>query len=122
MALARIKTNDTVEVMTGRDRGKRGKVRRVLTKEGRAIVAEVNIVKKHQKAQQGVQQAGIVDLEAPIHLSNLMPVCPGCDRPTRVGSRALEEPRRYASGRERIQRVRYCKKCGDVFAEAKGTS
>jgi large subunit ribosomal protein L24 len=115
MALARIKRDDLVEVLTGRDRGKRGKVRSILTKSGRAIVADLNIVKKHQKAQPGVRQAGIIDLEAPIHLSNLALVCTKCDRPTRVGTRELDEVKRYASGRERRMRARYCKRCHELI-------
>ena len=120
MALARIRRNDLVEVISGRERGKRGRVRQVQVGDGRAVVADVNIVKKHQKPVPGVRQAGIIDLEAPIHLSNLMPVCPGCDRATRVGSRLLDEVKRYPSGRERQMRGRYCKKCGEVFPEPKG--
>ena len=115
MSLARIKRDDLVQVLTGRDRGKRGKVRSVLMKSGRAIVADLNIVKKHQKAQPGVRQAGIIDLEAPIHLSNLAPVCSKCDRPTRIGTRELDDVKRYASGRERRVRARYCKKCGELL-------
>jgi large subunit ribosomal protein L24 len=115
MSLARIKRDDLVQVLTGRDRGKRGKVRRLLIKSGRAIVADLNIVKKHQKAQPGVRQAGIIDLEAPIHLSNLALVCGKCDRPTRVGTRELEELKRYASGRERRMRARFCRKCGELI-------
>ena len=115
MTLARIKRDDLVEVLAGRDRGKRGKVRQVLADEGRAVVAEVNIVKKHQKAQPGVRQAGIIDLEAPVHLSNLAPVCPKCDSATRVGRRVLDETKRYPSGRERQVRARFCKHCGEIF-------
>jgi large subunit ribosomal protein L24 len=115
MTLARIKRDDLVEVLAGRDRGKRGKVRRVLVDQGRAVVAEVNIVKKHQKAQQGVRQAGIIDLEAPVHLSNLAPVCPKCDAATRVGRRVLDEVKRYPSGRERQVHARFCKRCGEIF-------
>ena len=115
MALARIKRDDLVEVLTGRDRGKRGKVRRVLVKDGRAVVADLNIVKKHQKAQAGVRQAGIIDLEAPIHLSNLAPVCGKCDKATRIGVRELDEVKRYPSGRERRMRARFCKHCGELL-------
>ena len=115
MALARIKRDDLVEVLTGREKGKRGKVREILSKDGRAIVADLNIVKKHQKAQQGVRQAGIIDLEAPIHLSNLAPVCSHCDRGVRIGSRLLDEVKRYPNGRERRQRARFCKRCGELI-------
>jgi large subunit ribosomal protein L24 len=115
MSLARIKRDDLVQVLTGRDSGKRGKVRRLLLKSERAIVADLNIVKKHQKAQPGVRQAGIIDIEAPIHLSNLALVCGKCDRPTRVGTRELDELKRYPSGRERRMRARFCKKCGELI-------
>ena len=115
MALARIKRDDLVEVLAGRDQGKRGKVRTVLVKADRALVADVNVVKKHQKAQPGVRQAGIIDLEAPIHLSNLALICPKCDQRTRVGIRELDEVKRYPSGRERRMRARYCKKCHELL-------
>jgi large subunit ribosomal protein L24 len=115
MALARVKRDDLVEVLTGREKGKRGKVRQVLVKDGRAIVADLNIMKKHQKAQPGVRQAGVIDIEAPIHLSNLAPVCSRCDRGVRVGSRPLDEVKRYPNGRERRLRARYCKRCGELL-------
>jgi large subunit ribosomal protein L24 len=115
MALARIKRDDTVQVLTGRERGKRGKVRRVLIKSQRAVVEDLNIVKKHQKAQPGVRQAGIIDLEAPIHLSNLAIVCGKCNQPTRIGTRELDEVKRFASGRERRMRARFCKKCHELI-------
>jgi large subunit ribosomal protein L24 len=115
MALARIKRDDTVQVLTGRERGKRGKVRRVLVKSRRAVIEDLNIVKKHQKAQPGVRQAGIIDIEAPIHLSNLAVVCGKCNQPTRVGTRELDEVKRYPSGRERRMRARYCKKCHELI-------
>lgn len=104
MTLARIRRDDLVEVIAGKDRGKRGKVRRVIPKEDRAVVADINVVKRHLKpGRRGARQAGIIDLEAPIHLSNLMPVCLKCNRPTRVGRRQLEDG----------TRVRYCKRCGE---------
>lgn len=100
----RIRRDDLVEVLAGRDRGKRGKVRRVLPDEGRAIVADVNIVKRHIKpGRAGARQAGIVETEAPIHISNLAVVCSKCGRPTRIGHRFLE------SG----EKVRVCKRCGE---------
>lgn len=89
MALARIKRNDTVVVLAGRERGKTGVVRRVLPKEGKAIVQDVNISKRHMKPQAGARQAGIVDVEQPIHLSNLAPVDPKSNQKTRVRTRTL---------------------------------
>jgi large subunit ribosomal protein L24 len=100
----RIKRDDLVVLTKGRDRGKEGKVRQVMPKEGRAIVADVNIMKKHVKPNQQARQAGIVDFEAPVQLSNLALVCSSCHKPTRVGVRFLEDG----------TRARYCKKCGEL--------
>jgi large subunit ribosomal protein L24 len=103
----RIRRDDLVEVIAGRDKGKRGKVRQVMPKEGRAIVADVNVVKRHQKpGRAGARQAGIIEMEAPIHISNLALVCGKCGRATRVGYRFLE------SG----EKVRVCKKCGEQIS------
>ena len=101
----KIKRDDLVEVQVGRERGKRGRVRKLLLKEGRAIVMETNIMKKHVKpGTQQARQAGIIDIEAPINLSNLALVCDKCGRPTRVGFRFL------ADG----TKARFCKKCGEL--------
>ncbi len=88
MSLARIRKGDTVVVLAGRERGKRGVVREVRPKEGRAIVQDINISKRHVKPA-GSRQAGIVDKEQPIHLSNLAPVDPQTSKPTRVRTKAL---------------------------------
>ncbi|MBX5492468.1 MAG: 50S ribosomal protein L24 [Chloroflexi bacterium] len=98
-----IAKNDTVVVLTGRERGKRAKVRAVLPKQQRVILVETNIVKRHVKpGQRGARQAGIIDVEAPIHVSNVMLVCPNCGRPTRAARRVLPQG----------GTVRICKKCG----------
>lgn len=99
----KIRKGDTVQVITGKDRGKRGKVLRVMPKKGRAVVEGVNLVKRHVGRRRGVTQTGIITQEAPIHLSNLMLVCPSCGRAVRVGFRFLEDGRK----------VRVCKKCGE---------
>ncbi|MCA9822578.1 MAG: 50S ribosomal protein L24 [Dehalococcoidia bacterium] len=88
---ARIKRGDTVVVLSGRDRGKRGQVRQVLPKKERLVVEGVNIIKKHQRARQAGQQSEIVEREAPIHMSNVMLVDPNTDEPTRVGYRRRED-------------------------------
>jgi large subunit ribosomal protein L24 len=88
---AKIKRGDTVVVIAGKDRGKRGEVRRMLRKHGRVVVEGVNIVKKHQRARQAGQQSEIIEREAPIHLSNVMLVDPGTSEPTRVTFRARED-------------------------------
>lgn len=97
----KIKKNDNVLVLSGKDRGKQGQVRRVMPKEGRAIVNGVNIVKKHRRPRTQQETGGIIDMEAPLHLSNLALVCPSCGRPTRVGIKEV------ADGKK----TRFCKKC-----------
>ncbi len=102
--MQRIKTDDTVEVISGKDKGERGKVVSVATKNNRVVIEGVNILKKHQKAQQAGRQqvqAQILEFEGAIHLSNVMLVCPSCDKPTRVGYRTTDEGRK----------TRFCKKC-----------
>ncbi len=104
----RVKKGDTVEVIAGDDRGQRGQVLRVLPKKNRVVVSGVNLVKKHQRpvrAGRGQIQPGIIQFEAPIHLSNVMPVCPHCKEPTRVGFSHLEDGRK----------VRICKRCGQAM-------
>ncbi|MDQ3812160.1 MAG: 50S ribosomal protein L24 [Chloroflexota bacterium] len=88
MTLARIKKGDNVVVLAGRERGKRGVVRQVLPREGKALVQDLNIAKRHLKPGRA-RQAGIVDVEQPIHLSNLAPVDPKTNRATRLRSRTL---------------------------------
>lgn len=106
--MIRIRSGDRVMVVKGRDRGKMGTVREVRPKEERAIVAEVNIVKKHVKpGQRGARQAGIIDIEAPIRVANLALVCDKCGQPTRVGFRFLDDG----------SKSRYCKRCGELVVE-----
>ncbi len=88
MTLARIRKGDTVIVLAGKERGKRGVVREVLREDGKAIVQDINISKRHVKPG-GSRQAGIVDKEQPIHLSNLAPVDAKTNKPTRVRAQAL---------------------------------
>jgi large subunit ribosomal protein L24 len=88
---ARIKRGDTVVVLSGKDRGKRGQVRQVLTAKERVVVEGVNVVKKHQRARQAGQQSQIIEREAPIHWSNVMLIDPNSDEPTRVTYRRRED-------------------------------
>ena len=104
----RIKRGNTVEVITGEYRGVRGTVQWVYPKDDRIVVSGVNIVKKHQRAVQAGRsqvQAGVIEFEAPIHLSNVMLVCPRCDEATRVGFIRQEDG----------TKVRVCKKCGETI-------
>jgi large subunit ribosomal protein L24 len=105
----KVKRNDLVQVLRGKDRNRRGRVIRVIPDEGRVVVEGINIVKKHVRPRPGLRQAGIVEMEAPIHISKVILVCPKCNRPARVGFRFLQE----AAGKPR--KVRYCKKCGEVI-------
>ncbi len=89
MAKSKIKQGDTVLVITGRERGKTGKVVRVMEDREVMIVERVNMVKRHKKPQ-GNQPGGILEKEAPIHVSNVMIVCPQTNKPTRVGRTRLE--------------------------------
>lgn len=103
-----VRTGDTVLVISGRERGKTGQISRVLRKEERVVVGGLNLVKRHTKARPGVVQAGIIEKEAPIHVSNVMLICPACSRATRVGHRMYDD--------EGVQRkARVCKHCGEVI-------
>ena len=109
---AKIKSGDLVKVIRGKDRGKEGTVKQVL-KDDRLIVEGVQIVKKHVRATQQGQQAGIVSSEAPIHRSNVMVIDPETKQPTRVGITVKEEAR---DGKVKTVRVRVAKKTGKELA------
>ena len=101
----KIKKSDTVYVLAGRDKGKTGKVFRVLPKKGRALVEGVNYDKKHTRKTKQDQQGGIVQKESAIHVSNLALFCKSCSKPSRVGISVL------ADG----TRSRFCKRCKEVI-------
>ena len=102
----RIRKNDKVMVIVGKDAGKLGKVLKVLRKHDRVLVEKVNMVKRHTRPNPYRKQAGgIVDKEMPIHVSNLMVVCSACTKPTRVGYRNAEDGKK----------LRFCKKCNEVM-------
>ena len=105
MMALKIKRGDLVEVISGKDRGKRGKVLRVIPKERKVIVEGINMVKRHQRPIPQLREGGIIEREAPIYMSKVMVVCPNCDRRTRVGFKILENG----------DKVRYCKKCGEII-------
>ena len=91
----KIRKNDTVLVIAGKDRGKKGKVRFTYPKDERVLVEGINFIKRHARATGQVRQAGIIEREEPIHLSDVMLVCSKCNRPTRVGFRFLRMARRF---------------------------
>ncbi len=101
----KIRKDDTVLVISGKDKGKKGKVRRALPEKERIVVGGINMIKKHTRARAMAKQAGIIEREAPIHVSNLMLICNKCNRPTRVGFRSLEDGKR----------VRICRSCHEVI-------
>lgn len=101
----KIRKDDTVVIITGKDRGKRGKVRRALPREDKVIVEGLNMIKRHSRARRAVRQAGIIELEAPVHVSNVMLICDKCGNPTRVSFRFLDDGRK----------VRTCNSCQEVI-------
>jgi large subunit ribosomal protein L24 len=101
----KIRKNDTVLVIAGKDKGKKGKVRFAYPEKQQILVEGINFVKKHSKARGAVRQAGIIDLEVPIHVSNVMLLCNKCNKPSRVGFEKLEDGRR----------VRICRSCHEVI-------
>lgn len=100
-----VKKGDSVLVLSGKDKGKKGKVLTVFPKEGKVIVEGVNMATKHTKPRKQGQMGGIIHQESPIYASKVIHVCNKCDAPTRVARRVLE------SG----EKVRYCKHCGEIF-------
>ena len=101
----KIRRNDTVVVIAGKDKGKKGKVRQAEPEGSRVVVEGVNMVKRHMKPRAGTRQAGIIEREAPINVSKVMLFCAKCDHPARIGSRFLEDG----------SRVRICRHCGQMI-------
>jgi large subunit ribosomal protein L24 len=100
-----VRKNDLIEVIAGKDKGKRGKVLRVLPKLDKVLVEKINFVKRHAKPGKFGQRGGILERENPLHVSNLQLVCGKCDKPVRVGRTEL------ADGRM----VRVCRACGETM-------
>lgn len=104
--LTPIRKNDNVVVLTGKDRGKRGRVLKVLPERNRLIVEGVNFIKRHTKPNPSRNiKGGIVEREASLHASNVQLVCPECGAPARIGRRLLDDGRK----------VRICRKCHGVL-------
>ena len=101
----KIRKNDTVLVIAGKDKGKKGKVRFAYPKHERVLVEGINFIKRHTRAVRQIRQAGIIEREAPIHVSDVMLLCNRCNRPTRIGFRYLQDGRK----------VRICRSCGEVI-------
>ena len=103
----RIKKNDTVFITTGKEKGKSGRVLSFSSSKDRVLVEKINIVKKHMKPTRKYTKGGIIEREAPIHVSNVMLVCPKCNKPTRIRTTLLQDDRK----------VRMCRKCNEVMDE-----
>ena len=99
MAIAHVRKGDTVIVVAGKERGKKGKVLRVIPEKGRVVVERINMIKKHQRPTQKIRQGGIIEREGAIHLSNVMLVDPASDKPTRVGMKALSDGKKVRVAR-----------------------
>lgn len=108
--MQRVRKDDLVKVVTGKSASHVGRVLRVDRDRDRVLVEGANLVTKHLRVTQGPtgQEGGIIRTEAPIHVSNVMPVCPGCDEPTRVGFE-LADPA------DRRSKTRVCRRCGAQF-------
>lgn len=100
-----VRKGDTVLVITGKNLGKKGKVLSVIPERSRVIIEGVNVVKRHSRPTRKTPQGGIMQKEAPVHSSNVMLYCNKCNSPTRVGKKILEDE----------EKVRICKKCGEVI-------
>ncbi len=97
----KIRKNDTVLVIAGKDKGKKGNVRSAFPKHQRVVVEGINFIKRHTRAVRQVRQAGIIEQEAPVHVSDVMLLCSKCNHPARVGFRFLEGGKK----------VRICRVC-----------
>ena len=100
----KIRKDDTVEVIAGKDKGKRGQIVRVIRDKDRVIVAGVNLVKKAMKKRTQQDRGGIAEVESPLHISNVAIVCKKCGRPVKIGYKIDGD-----------KKVRVCRKCGDIL-------
>jgi large subunit ribosomal protein L24 len=101
----KIRKDDEVQILAGKDRGKKGKVHSVAPKDGRVVVAGVNMIKRHTKPGRVRTQTGIIEREAPMAISNVMLICNKCNKPTRAHYRFIENG----------QKVRACGRCGEII-------
>lgn len=99
-----IKKNDLVEINTGEEKERRGRVLEILPEKSQAIIEGINLVKKHQRARSQTKPSGIVTVPGPIHISNLVLICPKCGKKTKVKMDKIEN-----------KRIRMCKECGEII-------
>ena len=103
-----VKKGDTVVVLSGKDKGKQGKIISAMPKKSQVVVEDVNKVKRHTKPSVKAPQGGILDKEMPLHACKVMLVCPSCNKPTKIGHKTVDG-----------KNVRICKKCGEIVDSAK---
>jgi len=108
MAIAHVRKGDTVIVVSGKERGKRGRVLRVIPEKSRVVIERINMIKKHQRPTQKIRQGGIIEREGSIHLSNVMLLDPTSGKPTRVGARPLGDGKK----------VRVARRSGEILDKA----
>ena len=108
MAIAHVRKGDMVIVVSGKERGKRGRVLRVIPEKSRVVIERINMIKKHQRPTQKIRQGGIIEREGSIHLSNVMLLDPTSGKPTRVGARALGDGKK----------VRVARRSGEILDKA----
>ena len=101
----KIRKNDTVLVTTGKDKGKKGKVRQAFPVKGKIIVEGANMIKRHSKARKQARQSGIIEMEAPLDVSNVMLICNKCNKPTRIGYRIMGDGKK----------TRFCRTCAEII-------
>jgi len=101
----KIRKEDNVLVIAGKDKGKKGKIRFVYPKNDRVLVEGINMIKTHSRAKAQVKQAGLIEREAPIAISDVMIICTRCNKPTRIGFKALEDGKK----------VRICRSCKEAI-------
>lgn len=100
-----VKKNDLVMVVNGKEKGKSGRILRVLPEKERVIIEKINFVKRHARPHGKQRQGGILEKEAPLHISNVMLLCEKCNKAVRIGHRMVEGSKK----------ARYCRKCGEIF-------
>jgi len=99
-----VKKNDLVMVVSGKEKGKSGRILRLIPEKEKVIVEKINFVKRHSRPHGKQRQGGILEKEAPLHLSNVMLLCEKCNKPVRIGHREVES-----------KKARYCRKCGEIL-------
>ena len=100
-----VKKNDLVMVVSGKEKGKSGRILKVMPEKEKVIIEKINFIKRHARPHGKQRQGGILEKEAPVHTSNVMLLCEKCNKPVRIGHRVVEGSKK----------ARYCRKCGEIF-------